>query len=324
MNTAQLLRPEWLAVLPIALVWLALFWLQRKADGGWAGQVDAHLLPSLLSHPVQVNRLEASMVFCLAVIASIALAGPSLSRSEVPLERDSRARVFLLDMSRSMDATDLRPTRMAQARLKLLDLLEQSRDRPVALIGFAAYPYTLTPITDDTNTLRLIVPLIQSNMAPAQGADIDAALAHAHALVAQTHVREGDLILISDSEPSNSALQRARALREAGFKLSVVSVGGTSAVEVPHGLGVLTGRDDNAISVEPAHASLQKLAAAGGGEHVALGSGATSVTSVLDTGDAGRATAHRRSTVLSRDDGAWLLWLALVPIMVIARRGVLV
>ncbi|MEM6987386.1 MAG: VWA domain-containing protein [Pseudomonadota bacterium] len=318
-------RPEWLVIGLIAVLWLALFYLQRRADGGWGKFVDAHLLPTLLSHKGKGNALAGAMLALLAALLAIAIAGPSLSQSEVPVDRDDRVRVFLLDMSRSMSATDLRPDRMTQARLKLIDLLKQSRDRQVALIGFAAYPYTLTPLTDDVNTVLLIAPMVETNMAPAQGADIDAALAHANEIVSQGYARNGDIVLISDSEPSQAAIERAAELADAGLHINVVAVGGSDAVPVPHGKGVLTDQSDQPVLAQPAHAQLQALARAGNGEYVALSSGAVAVESVLQSGAELSATQGDSSgtTTLWRDDGAWLLWLALIPIAVLARRGVL-
>ncbi|MEM9601641.1 MAG: VWA domain-containing protein [Pseudomonadota bacterium] len=325
MSAPQFLRPDWLVLAPVALLWIALFWLHRRADGGWGGFVDAHLLQPMLAKRSGGSLSAVLMLLLLGLICVVALSGPSWTKTEVPVDREGRVRVFVLDMSRSMAATDLRPSRMAQARLKLLDLLEQSRDRPVALIGFGAYPYTLTPVTDDTSTLTHMVPLITPHMVPAQGADVDGALARAEEVIAQAYARAGDVVLISDSAASDAAVARAASMARNGVSVSVVSVGTESTVTVPIGQSVLRDAAGAPVSVDPAHDSLAALARAGGGRVVRLDHGAVAVESVLSAAGASAAGNREANTAtLWRDDGAWLLWLALLPVCALARRGVVV
>ncbi|MEM7379476.1 MAG: VWA domain-containing protein, partial [Pseudomonadota bacterium] len=312
MSAPHFLRPDWLVLAPLVLLWVALFWLHRRADGGWRRFVDDHLLQPMLAKRSRGSVSAAAMLMVLGLLCVVAVCGPSWTKTEVPVDRDGRVRVFVLDMSRSMAATDLRPSRMAQARLKLLDLLEQSRDRPVALIGFGAYPYTLTPVTDDTNTVAHTVPLITPHMVPAQGADVAAALRRAGDVIEQAYARTGDVVLISDSAASDAAVAQAAELAERGVSVSVVSVGGRAPVSVPVGQSVLQDASGTPVSVDPAHDSLTALAQAGGGHVVQLDHGAVAVEGVLTSAQAGRGAPPAADTaILWRDDGAWLLWLAL-------------
>lgn len=324
MSGLHFTRPEYGAAVVLVAVWVWAYWRRQRGNGGWAQRVDSHLLSTMLSGVGGRARWPSASLALLGLILAAALAGPSWERSEVETHRDGSARVFLLDMSRSMEADDLKPSRFAQVRLKLLDLLAASEDRSVALLGFAAYPYTLTPLTDDINTLRLVTPLIQTNMAPAQGADIAAALARAAELLEQAFVAEGELILISDSAPTDGAVDLARQLARRGVRTSVIAVGGADSVAIPHGLGTLRDAAGNLLSAEPAHAALRALARAGDGEFVALSSGAVDVETVLTLAPGDERDASPESVAtLWRDDGAWLLWLALLPILHLARRGVL-
>lgn len=326
MNGLHFLRPEWLWLLPLCLVWLVAHWMQGRADGGWGKSVDRHLLAVMLGSHRERRRTGAVWLSLLGVIAVVALAGPSWMRTEVPVDREGQVRVFLLDMSRSMAATDMRPSRIAQARLKLLDLLALSNDRAVALVGFAAFPYTITPLTDDTNTLREIAPLIEPNMAPAQGGDIDAALKRAASLVEQAFAQRGEVIVLTDSTPSESALNQAALMLESGLTTSVLAFGEDKPVTVPFGQGILRDASGEAVRAPAAHSALKSLAEAGGGRFVRVDSGAVSVESVFlrDGSSLPDERDAEASTHIWRDDGAWLLWCALIPIAWLSRRGVLV
>lgn len=318
------LRAEYLIASVLVGLWVWAYWRRQRGNGGWAKRVDPHLLSTMLTGTGGRVRWPGLSLVVLGAVLVLSLAGPSWDRSEVATHRDGFARVFLIDMSRSMDADDLKPSRLAQARLKLLDLLATSDEGAVALIGFAAFPYTLTPLTDDVNTLRLLVPLIQTNMAPAQGADITAALTRAAELLEQAFVARGELVVISDSEPSDTAINLAKRLARGGLSTSVMSVGTGDAVSVPHGLGTLQSPSGDVIKSPPAHARLRELARAGGGEFVALSSGAVSIDRLLNRSvNALAEDDESGTTTLWRDDGAWLLWLALVPVLHLVRRGVL-
>ena len=131
-------RPWWLAAVPagLALVW----WLRRhwNRSGSWESIVDPGLLPHLVVGAGTPRREWPWAVMAIAVIvAGAALAGPAFERLEQPVFRSLAARVVALDVSRSMDARDLAPSRMVRARHKVSDLLLRSRDGRTGLIVFA-------------------------------------------------------------------------------------------------------------------------------------------------------------------------------------------
>jgi Ca-activated chloride channel homolog len=83
------------------------------------------------------------------IVAAVALAGPAWNRVELPVFRSDRAMVIALDLSRSMDAQDLTPSRLARARLKILDILERRASGQTALVVYSANAFTVTPLTTD-------------------------------------------------------------------------------------------------------------------------------------------------------------------------------
>ena len=122
------LRPEWLWALP--LIGLMTYALARRqlAPGSWQRIIDPALAPYVLSR-MQIKGLNYRWWLTLigGVIATLALAGPSWNRVEQPVFRSEQAVVIALDLSRSMDAQDLTPSRLTRARLKILDILERGR-----------------------------------------------------------------------------------------------------------------------------------------------------------------------------------------------------
>ena len=86
----------------------------------------------------------------IVVLGAIALAGPSWTRVEQPVFRSERATVVVLDLSRSMDASDIKPSRLARARFKIADLLERNRDGLTGLVVYAGDAFVVAPLTDDS------------------------------------------------------------------------------------------------------------------------------------------------------------------------------
>ncbi len=112
------LRPWWLALLPVG-VWLIWQLLRGRADGGgWRTIVDAALRAHVLAEPqiLRESRWPLIASLCGWVLAVVALAGPAWERLPVPAFRSEEALVVAFDLSRSMDATDVEPSRLARAR----------------------------------------------------------------------------------------------------------------------------------------------------------------------------------------------------------------
>ena len=124
----HLLRPWWLLLLiPLAgAIWLLL--KNRDDIGSWRAVVDARLLPFVLSADGQNvrgwSRWSRWILGCVALLAIIALAGPTWEKLPQSVYHKETALVIALDLSRSMDAADLKPSRVSRARHKNSDFIE--------------------------------------------------------------------------------------------------------------------------------------------------------------------------------------------------------
>ncbi|MEA3291166.1 MAG: hypothetical protein U9Q71_02485, partial [Pseudomonadota bacterium] len=127
-DTFHFLQPLWLlALLPLML----LLWLLHRREGGenpWRKIVDAALLPLLLTEGKGgAGRLPWWLLAIGWLVAVLALANPSWDRRPQPVFQSGHARVIVLDLSRSMDAADLKPSRLTRARFKVADILARHK-----------------------------------------------------------------------------------------------------------------------------------------------------------------------------------------------------
>jgi Ca-activated chloride channel homolog len=269
----HLLRPLWLLLLPVG-AWLIWLHFRGRADGGgWRSVVAEELRPHVLAEPEVLRDGRLALVVALAAwfVAIGALAGPTWERLPVPAFRSDEALVVALDLSRSMNAGDVEPSRLARAKLKLLDLLERRAAGQTALVVFSAHAFTVTPLTTDTRTISSLVTAVDTDIMPTQGGSIAAGLARAAALLRQTGLSSGDVLLITDSEVAEADVEAAEELASDGYRVSVLAVGTDQGAPIPRPEGgFLTDANGQVVVPQLDAAGLQRVASVGGGRYAQI------------------------------------------------------
>ena len=214
------LRPWWLALLPIGflLIWRLL--RARDERGGWGAVVDPELRPHVLTAPQLMRETPWPLVLGLViwVLSLLALAGPAWERLPVPAFRSDEALVVALDLSRRWMP---RISRRPGSRVRSSSCSRCSRGaRPAKPRSSFLRPYafTVTPLTTDTRTIASLVSALDSAIMPSQGSSVAAGLTKAGALLRQTGLSQGEILLITDSEVAND--DRAARGRLARRRLS--------------------------------------------------------------------------------------------------------
>ncbi|HKJ05719.1 MAG TPA: VWA domain-containing protein [Geopsychrobacteraceae bacterium] len=330
MSSFHFLRPEWFLVLPPLL--LALFWYARRQlrSQSWQAVCDPELLPHLLLGR-SVRRANWPLWLLLAglLLAVLALAGPVWERKPQPVFRQQSALVILFDLSRSMQAADLKPSRFLRARLKIEDLLRQREEGQTALIVFAADAFTVTPLTDDRHTIESLLKSLEPEMMPAQGSDPARAIELGQGLLQQAGLTSGRLLLVTDEDQPSSALDAASKLQQQGYELAVLGVGTLDGAPIPRaGGGFFKDAQGDPVFPKLNRAGLQELATAGGGSYSELSiddSDLNTLLAGLDDRRLNQAVQEDENSAATgdrwREEGIWLLW----PLTLLAafafRRG---
>lgn len=311
LSMLHLQRPLWLwglALLPL----LALLWwrLARRRDP-WRDTVDPHLLPHLLDPVRGRSWIGPAVALLAATLGLLALAGPGWRQEAQPRWQSQAPLVVAFDLSSSVTTPDLPPSRLLQARAKLLHLLRARAGGDVGLVAWAEDAFTVAPLTGDAANVALFVDALAPEVMPVDGQRPARAIAQAGALLRQAGFSGGDILLFAGG--SDAAAREAAAQAAAqGYRVSVL------------GLGTAEGAFHRDRAGRPQRAALdagalRALAAAGGGRYAPLTPDDADLQAlgVLHPSADAPAQAGEQAASGWQDQGYWLL----PPLLLLAAFG---
>jgi Ca-activated chloride channel family protein len=199
------LRPWWLlAILGAALL---VFLITRRGDARmrWQDLIAPHLLDRLLIDQ-QARRRWQPVHFVALVIAlgGLAAAGPTWQRQQPPFVEDKAPLAIVIDLSATMDAIDISPSRLERVKLKVQDILKQRPGARTAVFVYAGSAHMVLPLTDDASLVNTYVAALQTRIMPVAGKNTAKALDAAAQGLAREDV-PGTILFFTDGiEPAAS------------------------------------------------------------------------------------------------------------------------
>jgi len=172
-----------------------------------------------------------------ALLAGIGLAGPRSGRTEVKTETRALSLVFAMDISRSMLAEDVAPSRLQRASREARRLIQDLEGDRLGMIAFAGRSYILAPLTTDGGAIRMYLDALDPDLASEGGTNLTAVLTQgAQLLGAATDAADRVLVLFTDGEGHDTlpgAIAAAEALKDAGVRLIAVAQGRALPTRIP-------------------------------------------------------------------------------------------
>ncbi len=234
-HSFHFLAPHWLWLLIPAALLLWGLWQLTRTQGNWAQVIDPEFQPILL--PDQNEKRQQNLpIIGLGLIwflAILALAGPTWQQVKIPANETESGSVILFDLSLSMLAEDLKPNRLTQTRLTLLDLLNQHPELPMGLVAYAGSAHALVPISKDNATLKSLLPHLHPFIMPKYGSNPMAAFKKGWQLLQGAHIKRGHLIWVTDDLEPKQAKALKRFLAQHDFTLSILLVGTEAGAPIP-------------------------------------------------------------------------------------------
>jgi Ca-activated chloride channel family protein len=324
------IRPLWLLALPVLGLLLWQLWRRSlRPEGNWSQVIDTDLLSALGdSSPGVASKLPLWLLAVAWLLAVVALAGPSWEKLPQPVYQKQDALVILLDLSPSMYASDIEPSRLVQAQREIHDVLRLRNEGMTALVAYANDAHVVTPLTDDSATIALLLPTLQPGMMPSIGNQPLAALKLAAQLVANSPVQSARVLFVTDGIPAEDFPALEQLAASANLRLSILGIGTATGAPIPLSQGgflkdsrgemVVAGLNDAELSAwalgsplryqqsNVSDRDIEQLLQAGAAELSSEGIETVDVEQQFDTW---------------LDTGPWLV-LALLPLALLAfRRG---
>lgn len=190
------IRPIGLVLVPI-VVWV--WWLICKSNDPFRilrNVVQPELLDAMIVGQDRNDRWRGVGLLVAWLLATIAVAGPTWRPEPSPFADDPVPVMLLLKASETMDQSDLTPSRMERARLKIVDFANERKGQPLGLIAYAGTAHLVLPSTRDTSVVATMATEITPAIMPKPGDDLSAALALAANTLGDSG---GSIIVVADT-----------------------------------------------------------------------------------------------------------------------------
>ncbi len=237
------IRPWWLLTL---IPWLIFgFWRWRHIhtqQSPWSEWVDPHLLPYVLiesrSQQTQakpINKILTNSIGfqLMSFLAILALAGPTWKQLPIPVIKPNDALVIVLDLSLSMNAEDLKPSRLDRAQHKIRDILALKKGHQVGLVTYSGDAHIVTPLTDDDATIEAMLPALNTLIMPVIGSEPLSGIEMATNLFKQASLTQGRILLMTDGIKPKDRRLISRHIQRHGYQLSVLGIGTEQGAPIP-------------------------------------------------------------------------------------------
>jgi len=261
----------WLLLVPLAawLIWRGEKQRRQRLSmvGGPSGQGSG----VRLSKPFTMAKAGLLVFSLLALV--LALAKPRWDFVWTDVKRHGSDIVIAVDVSQSMTAQDVSPSRIERAKHEILDLLPMLKGDRIGLVAFAGDAFVECPLTEDYGAVRMFVSFLGPDLIPLQGTDLAGAInTSLKALFDGSPGGPGSsegraIVLITDGEDQEPNAEKAAAkAKEKGVKLYALGIGSPEGAPIPEpNGGFKKDSQGNMVITKPNEAALSKLAASSGG-----------------------------------------------------------
>ncbi len=220
----------------------------------------------------RVEILRFALFFVAGLLLIVTLMRPQVGTKVETVKQTGIDVFFLLDVSNSMAAEDLKPSRIEKAKNDIEILLKKMSGDRIGMVIFAGVSYLQFPLTLDHSIGRLILGTIDITSVPQQGTDIAGAMAMAIEGFSSSKNKGKAVIIFSDGEDHEKGAEDAvQAAAGEGIRVFTVAVGSPSGAKIPIYAGDVvagykTDNEGNEVVTKVNEEKLKKLASLGGGQ----------------------------------------------------------
>ena len=233
------LHPWWLlALVPAVMVYLSLR-QEQEVTSQWSKIIAPKLLPYLVVKEAEgEQRRPYRFLVAALVIMTLALAGPTWLREPSPFSENEAPLVVAVDLSESMNVTDVQPSRLERAQQKIHDLLVQRRGGRTALVAYAGSAHLVLPLTEDVTVLESYLADFSTEIMPLPGKAPGQAL-HLAEKILEKETIPGSILFVTDGIGVEQTSAFVEHHRQSQNEVVVLGIGTVQGGQIPGKTGDL-------------------------------------------------------------------------------------
>ena len=236
---------------------------------------NPELLEPLMPSASTIRPVIKFYLMLLALTAVIiTLAGPQFGTKLQTVKRKGIEIIIALDVSNSMNAQDIQPSRLDRAKRAIYQLVDKLKNDKVGLVVFAGQAYTQLPITTDYPSAKMFISSINTGIVQTQGTAIGTAINKcANSFSSQEDINRAIIVITDGENHEDDAIGAAKAAVEKGIQVYTVGMGlpKGSPIPIPGGgkSNFMKDREGNVVISKLNEAMMVEIAKAGNGEFIA-------------------------------------------------------
>ena len=222
-----------LAIPAVVLLYLAVSLWKRNAQKRFVA--NRELLGALTPQRSVFKPVFKLVLICLAIaLMAVALVNPKIGTKLETVKREGVDVVFAVDVSKSMDAEDIAPSRMEKAKQLVTQIINNLGSDRVGIIAYAGSAYPQLPITTDYSSAKMFLNAMNTDMLSSQGTAIKDAIELAKTYYDDDEQTNRVLVIISDGEDhAGNAAAIAESAQEEGIRIFTIGVGTEAGDRIP-------------------------------------------------------------------------------------------
>jgi Ca-activated chloride channel family protein len=268
-------HPEYLNLLMLLPLLLVAYLLYLRWKKHAANRFGEKPLVTRLTPDVSPGRSHIRFLLLSLTIASVllALANPQIGSKLEKVQRKGVDLIIALDVSNSMLAQDIQPSRIERAKQSISRLIDELENDRIGLIVFAGKAYTQLPVTTDYGAAKLMLSTVKPDMIPVQGTAIGQAIEMAMASFKAEEAGKAIIIITDGENHEDDAVEKAAEAAQRGIKVYTIGMGLSEGAPIPvyrdnQLAGFKKDRSGSTIITRLDETMLQQIAQAGEGIYV--------------------------------------------------------
>ena len=228
--------------------------------------------PTLLRHLMpDVSKMRPVVKFWMLLAAMaliiVMMARPQMGTRISHEKRTGIESIIAMDISNSMLAEDVTPSRLDRTKMMVENLVDNFTDDKIGLIVFAGDAFVQLPITSDYVSAKMFLSEIEPSLIATQGTDIATAInMAANSFTQQQGVGKAIIVITDGEDHEGGALEAAKAAKKKGMRVYVLGVGSDKGAPIPLGNGdYMKDRTGNTVMTKLNEEMCRQIAEAGGG-----------------------------------------------------------